>query len=36
MDELKLGGFRVDFSARNEGSRWVDIGVVSVEGKLIY
>lgn len=36
MGELNLGGFRVDFSASNEGSRYIDIAVVSAAGKLIY
>jgi len=34
--EMDLGGFRVDFSKGNIGSHWVDIGVVDVEGKIIY
>ena len=36
MGELDLGGFRVDFSRGNEGSQWVDIGVATAEGRLIY
>lgn len=34
--EVDLGGFRVDFSKGNTGSRFVDIGVVNAEGRLIY
>jgi hypothetical protein len=34
--ELDMGGSRVDFSKGNIGSHWVDIGVVDVEGKIIY
>jgi len=36
MGELDLGGFRVDFSRGNVGSRFVDIGVVNADGRLIY
>lgn len=36
MGELDLGGFRVDFSKGNEGSQWVDIGVATAEGRLLY
>ncbi|MBX3611852.1 MAG: ABC transporter substrate-binding protein [Hydrogenophaga sp.] len=36
MGELDLGGFRVDFSKGNEGSHWVDIGVATADGRLIY
>ena len=36
MAELDLGGFRVDFSQSNVGSRYVDIGVVNGAGRLIY
>lgn len=36
MGELDLGGFRVDFSRGNEGSQWVDIGVSTAEGRLLY
>jgi ABC-type branched-subunit amino acid transport system substrate-binding protein len=34
--EMDFGGFRVDFSKGNIGSRWVDIGVVTLDGKLRY
>jgi ABC-type branched-subunit amino acid transport system substrate-binding protein len=34
--EIDMGGYRVDFSKGNVGSRWVDIGVVTAEGKLRY
>jgi len=34
--EIDLGGFRVDFSKGNVGSQWVDIGVVNVEGRIVY
>lgn len=34
--EMDFGGFRVDFSKGNVGSRWVDIGVVGQDGKLHY
>lgn len=34
--EIDLGGFRVNFSKGNEGSQWVDIGVVTADGKLLY
>lgn len=34
--EIDLGGFRVNFSKGNEGSKWVDIGVVTADGKLRY
>ena len=36
MGEIDLGGFRVDFSKGNAGSRFVDIGVVNADGRLIY
>lgn len=36
MGEIELGGFRVDFSKGNVGSRFVDIGVVNADGRLIY
>lgn len=36
MGEVSLGGFRVDFSKGNTGSNWVDIGVVTQDGKLMY
>jgi ABC-type branched-subunit amino acid transport system substrate-binding protein len=34
--EMDFGGFRVDFSKSNVGSTWVDIGVVTAEGKIRY
>ncbi|WP_234265669.1 ABC transporter substrate-binding protein [Hydrogenophaga sp. NFH-34] len=34
--EIDLGGYRVNFSKGNEGSKWVDIGVVSHDGRLRY
>ena len=34
--EMDFGGFRVDFSKSNVGSSWVDIGVVTAEGKIRY
>ena len=34
--EMDFGGFRVDFSRGNVGSRWVDIGVVTQDGKIRY
>jgi ABC-type branched-subunit amino acid transport system substrate-binding protein len=34
--EMDFGGFRVDFSKSNVGSNWVDIGVVTAEGKIRY
>jgi ABC-type branched-subunit amino acid transport system substrate-binding protein len=34
--EMDLGGYRVDFSRSNIGSRFVDIGVVTAEGKIRY
>ena len=34
--EYDFGGYRVDFSKGNLGSQWVDIGVVSHDGKLRY
>lgn len=34
--EMDFGGFRVDFSKGNVGSRWVDIGVVTQDGRLRY
>ncbi|MDE1928302.1 MAG: ABC transporter substrate-binding protein, partial [Burkholderiales bacterium] len=36
MGEIDLGGFRVDFSRGNTGSRYVDIGVIDGSGHLIY
>lgn len=36
MGDIDLGGFRVDFSKGNNGSRFVDIGVVNADGRLIY
>ncbi len=36
MGEVDLGGFRVDFGKGNAGSRFVDIGVVNADGKLLY
>jgi ABC-type branched-subunit amino acid transport system substrate-binding protein len=36
MGELDVGGFRVQFGKGNVGSRYVDIGVVTVKGKLMY
>lgn len=36
MGEIDLGGFRVDFSRGNVGSRYVDIGVIDGGGHLIY
>lgn len=34
--EMDFGGFRVNFSQSNEGSNFVDIGVVSSSGRLTY
>lgn len=34
--EMDIGGFRVDFSKGNVGSRWVDIGVVGQDGRIKY
>jgi branched-chain amino acid transport system substrate-binding protein len=34
--EMDFGGYRVDFSKSNVGSSWVDIGVVTAEGKIRY
>lgn len=34
--EIDLGGFRVNFSKGNIGSAWVDIGVVTSDGRLMY
>lgn len=34
--EIDLGGFRVNFAKGNEGSTWVDIGVVTADGRLMY
>ncbi len=34
--EMDFGGYRVDFSQSNIGSSWVDIGVVTAEGKIRY
>lgn len=36
MGEVDLGGFRVNFAKGNEGSQWVDIGVVNADGRLLY
>jgi ABC-type branched-subunit amino acid transport system substrate-binding protein len=36
MGELDFGGFRVDFTSSNIGSRFVDIAVMDREGKLRY
>jgi branched-chain amino acid transport system substrate-binding protein len=36
MGSLDLGGFFVSFANSNEGSRFVDIGVIDGRGKLIY
>jgi branched-chain amino acid transport system substrate-binding protein len=36
MGELDFGGFRVDFSKSNIGSKYVDIAVMDSEGKLRY
>ena len=30
------GGFRIDFTKGNTGGNWVDIGVVSAAGRLVY
>lgn len=34
--EMDFGGYRVDFSKGNVGSSWVDIGVVTADGKIRY
>lgn len=34
--EMDFGGYRVDFSQGNIGSRWVDIAVIGQDGKLRY
>lgn len=34
--EMDFGGYRVDFSKGNVGSNWVDIGVVTAEGRIRY
>ena len=36
MGEYDMGGFRVNFARNNIGSGFVDIGVVNVDGRLIY
>lgn len=36
MGEIDFGGFRVDFSKGNVGSRFVDIGVIGSDGRLRY
>ncbi|MES2511481.1 MAG: ABC transporter substrate-binding protein [Pseudomonadota bacterium] len=36
MGEVNLGGFRVDFSGGQVGSRFVDIAVMSEDGRLRY
>jgi len=36
MGEYDMGGFRVNFARNNVGSSFVDIGVVTAEGRLMY
>ncbi|MDP4078536.1 ABC transporter substrate-binding protein [Acidovorax sp. A1169] len=36
MGEIDFGGFRVDFSKGNVGSRFVDIAVIGSDGRLLY
>ncbi|MEZ5663585.1 MAG: ABC transporter substrate-binding protein [Burkholderiaceae bacterium] len=36
MGEVDMGGFRVKFGPDNVGSSWVDIGVVTADGRLLY
>ncbi len=36
MGEIDLGGFRVNFAKSNAGSSFVDIGVVTTAGRLMY
>lgn len=36
MGEVDFGGFRVDFSKGNAGGRFVDIGVVDSNGRLVF
>ena len=36
MGEYDMGGFRVNFARNNIGSGFVDIGVINVDGRLIY
>ena len=36
MGEIDLDGYRIDFSKSNAGSRFVDIAVMDVEGRLRY
>ncbi len=36
MGEIDLGGFRVNFAKSNAGSSYVDIGVVTMAGRLMY
>lgn len=36
MGEIDFGGFRLDFSKSNVGSHYVNIGVISGDGKLYY
>jgi branched-chain amino acid transport system substrate-binding protein len=36
MGELDLGGYRINFSKSNVGSNFVDIGVVTTGGRLMY
>jgi len=36
MGEYDMGGFRVNFARNNVGSAFVDIGVINVDGRLIY
>jgi ABC-type branched-subunit amino acid transport system substrate-binding protein len=36
LGQVDLGGFQLDYSAGSrEGSRWVDIGIVGRDGKLL-
>lgn len=36
MGEYDMGGFRVNFARNNVGSSFVDIGVVTADGRLMY
>jgi branched-chain amino acid transport system substrate-binding protein len=36
MGEIDFGSFRVNFAQGNEGSRFVDVGVISASGALLY
>ena len=36
MGEINLGGFSVNFAKGNVGGTWVDIGVMSPAGRLMY